>query len=243
MWTEGIFCGNFGRNVVGFGLCQRMWCGACYSSSTTTKFHVANRYDDNGETDDGDRIQSGWKARKDDDAKFHTARDGDDLLVAFECDFCIFSKLYKRLPKASGESETDDFTMSCICRVLLDAFWSRARSTVAGNTHLMRSTMRMTHILLGHKNGPYGNPGPLPEYDHCGYLVAIQMVAASLGQGRYSASYKQWDTIRRIKSLYSNHYRVTSKANWSSQSMISTKGTGAQMLTEDPCCSFWFQRF
>lgn len=200
--------------------------------------------DDKGENDDEDRIQSGWKVKEGDDFKFHRARDGDDLLVAFECDVCIFSKLYKRLPATGEGCEADRFAMACIRRVVLDSFWSRAKSTVTGNTYLMRSTMKkLTAGALGHIEGPYGHPGPLPDFDHCGYLVAMQMVAASLGQGRYSPSYKQWDTIRRIKSLYSNHYRTTARANHSTTSMVSTKGTGAQMMTEDPCCSFWFQRF
>ena len=175
--------------------------------------------------------------------KFHTARDGDDLLVSFECDFCIFSKLYRRLPYEMEGSDTDEFAMACIRRVVLDSFWSRAKSTVSGNTYLLRSTMKLTSGLLGHVNGPYGNPGPLPDFDHCGYLVAMQMVAASMGQGRYSSSYKQWDTICRVKSVYSNHYRSTSNANSATLSMVSNKGTGAQIMTEDPCCSFWFQRF
>ena len=159
-------------------------------------------------------------------------------MASFECDVCIFSKLYQRLPNELGGSEQDDFAMACIRRIVLDAFWSRASSTVLGNKNLMRATMKITTGLLGHLDGPYGNPGPLPDYDHCGYLVAIQMVASSIGKGRYSTSYKQWDTIRRVKSLYSNHYRTTAKSNWTTLSMMSTKGTGAQMVRD-----FWFQRF
>jgi hypothetical protein len=198
----------------------------------------------NGEMDDEDRIRSGWKPRRGHDKKFTVARDGDDLLVSFECDVCIFSKLYRRLPMSSAlHKESDEFAMACIRRITLDAFWSRAPSTVQGNKHLMRSTMAITAGLLGHVEGPYGNPGPLPNFDHCGYLVAMQMVASSLGKGRYEESHKQWDTIRRVRSLYSNHYRSTARANSYTTSMTSTKGSGAQMMTEDPCCSFWFQRF
>ena len=214
---------------MGFGTCRRMWCGVCYNSPATPKFHVAVLNDNNGETDDEDRIKSGWKARKGDNLKFHTARDGDDLLVSFECDFCIFSKLYRRLSYEMEGSDTDEFAMACIRRVVLDFFWSRAKSIVSFNTYLLRSTMRFPSGLLGPVDGPYGNPGSDPDFGNCGNLVAMQMVAASLSQGRYSPSYKQWDTICRVKSVYSNHYRSTSKANSAIMSMVSNKGAGAQI--------------
>ena len=72
--------------------------------------------------DDEDRLLSGWIPRKSDAKRFAQARDGDDLMVSFECDLCIFWKLYGRAP--SSESETDRFGMDCIRRVNLDAFWS-----------------------------------------------------------------------------------------------------------------------
>jgi hypothetical protein len=71
----------------------------------------------------------------------------------------------------------------CILQVALDSFWSHALSTVLGNTayFLMRSAMvRMTSTSsLGHIEGPSGHPGPLLNFDHCGYLLmAMQMVSA-----------------------------------------------------------------
>ena len=133
--------------------------------------------------------------------------------------------------------------MGCIRRIVLDAFWSRSSSTVTTNAAMMRATMLTTTSMLGHSEGPYGDPGPLPAYDHCGYLVAMQMVASSRGKGRYSPTHKQWDTIRKIKTLFSSHYRATAKANTGAVTMMSTKGVGPQVLTQDPCCSLWFQRF
>ena len=105
-WSEGIFCANFGRNVMGFETCRRTWCGRCYLSNGTLEFHVADLTNSNGEADDEDRVRSGWKPRKGDRTQFHTARDGDDLMVAFECNTCVFSKLYKRFPKRMMIQET-----------------------------------------------------------------------------------------------------------------------------------------
>ena len=41
--------------------------------------------------EDEDRLMSGWATRKLEQSRFLTARDGDDLLISFECDFCVFA--------------------------------------------------------------------------------------------------------------------------------------------------------
>ena len=61
--------------------------------------------------------------------------------------------------------------------------------------------------------GPYAEPGPLPPTDHCGYEVAMQIVLSSLDPGRHSPDYKQWDTIRRIRTVFSNQSRASRVAN------------------------------
>ena len=63
------------------------------------------------ELDDEDRIRSGWKPWKGEATRFREARNGDDLLLSFECKTCIFSKLYRRLPFEGNNTETDGFAM------------------------------------------------------------------------------------------------------------------------------------
>lgn len=221
-----------------------MWCGKCYSSDETVDFHIADLNDSNGEGDDGDRISSGWKVRKGDQLRFQCARAGDDLMVQFECDVCVFSKLFKRLPGTSAlDTSKDTFTLACIRRVNLDAFWSRASSTVMANTYLMRAMVRSAELNFGLTDGAVEDPGPLTSEDHCGYRVAIQMVASSLGVGRYSDSHKQWDTIRRVRSVYSNQFRASARGNATTLCLTDNKGANVQRMTMDPCSSLWFQRF
>jgi hypothetical protein len=88
-----------------------MWCGGCYTSTETPRFHIADATGSNGELNDEDRIQSGWKPRKGEATRFREARNGDDLLLSFECKTCIFSKLYRRLPFEGNNTETDGFAM------------------------------------------------------------------------------------------------------------------------------------
>lgn len=223
----------------GSSICQRMWCGKCYTSSKTIAFHVAS--DDLTPTGSGDedRLASGWSRRKGDVNRFATARNGDDLLVAFECDVCIFRKLFRR--DSEPHNQKDEFAMACIRRINLDAFWSRARATVESNTAKVREGLRISESLG--LNGPYLSPGPLPLEDHCGYEVALQMVAASLESGRYSETHKQWDTIRKLRSCYSNQVRASRSANSHTLSLADDKGSNYQKIALDPCGSLWFQRF
>ena len=190
--------------------------------------------------DDEDRLLSGWKPRKSDVGRFTSARNGDDLLVPFECDVCVFMKLFQREPDIEGNPK-DSFAMGCIRRVILDAFWSRARSTVDAKTSKIREGLALS-LSMG-MQGPYENPGPLPTHDHCGYEVAIQMVASSLGSGRYAESHKQWDTIRRFRSCYSNQIRAAREANSNPVVLADANGKQYQRIGRDACGSLWFYRF
>ena len=196
------------------------------------------------EDDDNDRLLSGWNPTKKDPDRFKVGRNGDDLLVSFECDLCIFRKLYRRNPNllpGTHASDTDNFAMTCIRRVNLDAFWSRARSTVASNAAKIREGLALS-ARIG-LTGPYLAPGPLPSFDHCGYEVALQMVVASLEVRRYATTHKQWNTIRRLRSAYSNQIRSSRIANQMCLALADGKGSTYNRLSVEPCGSLWFQRF
>ena len=217
-----------------------MWCGRCYSSAPHSDFFTADP--DNLFTEEGDdnRLVTGWKAKSSDQGRDRYARNGDDLMVAFECDFCVFGKVYERPPDLM--SPTDKFVgMACIGRVILDAFWSRSRATVASNASRFREII-LNSALLGFEP-PYSSPGPLPTFDHCGYQVAILMVAKSLEPGRHSASHMQWDTIRKLRASYSNQIRAAAVSNSITLTLSNNKGSGYERLTADPCGSLWFNRF
>lgn len=216
-----------------------MWCGKCYTSAPDPEFFTADPNNMFAEEGDEDRLVSGWKEKPSDKGRYTSARDGDDLLVSFECDTCVFIKMFQRLP--DNESITDNRSLSCIRRVILDAFWSRARSTVNSNTLRYREIISLSESL-GFEP-PYNDPGPLPGFDHCGYKIAVLMVAKSLEAGRYSSTHTQWDTIRKLRSTYSNQIRASRIANASPLSLADTKGSGYQRITMDPCGSLWFHRF
>ena len=55
--------------------------------------------------------------------------------------FCVFGKLFDHEPDVNGNQQ-DAYVMACIRRVILDAFWSRARGTVEANTSKVREGLK-----------------------------------------------------------------------------------------------------
>jgi hypothetical protein len=58
----------------------------------------------------------------------------------------------------------------------------------------------------------------------------------------YSDSYTQFDTIRKLRTAFSNHCRASAKANRISMALGDQKGRYLRFAT-DLCSSFWFYRF
>ena len=214
--------------------------------------------------EDVDMMGNVWRIDPGESHKFHQVRMGDHLMVAFECDRCVFQKLYQREPIKSEEDalsaaiasnlfqerngyypmfnqENDERALATIRRMILDAFWSRASSTVRANAKIIQKGCELS-ASLG-LDPPYLEPGPLPSFDHCGYGVAIQMLLASQEPGRHSSVYKQFDTIRRFKTGYGNQIRASGQANAAVTAIGDADGKTYQRVCSDPCTSIWFGRF
>jgi hypothetical protein len=159
-------------------------------------------------------------------------------MVPFECDTCVFRKLRDRSPDVTDPA--DELLLACIRRINLDAFWSRSKHTVRGNREKISLSIELSKTVG--LEGPYLVDGALPDFDHCGYEVAIDTVLYSRRPGSHSKEYTQFDTVRKLRSAYSNHCRSTAQANRSSWSIGDTRGK-YQRLGTDPCGSFWFFRF
>ena len=199
-------------------------------------FHTFQR-EGSGE-DDADRLANVWRKKQKHLHAFHRARRGDHLMTQFECDLCVFRKLKRMEPDRKNETHT--LLLACIRRVNLDAFWSRASSTVEANASKIEQGLRLS-AMVG-LDGPYLEPGPLPAHDHCGYETAIQMVLASKAGGKHSSKYTQWDTIRKLRSSYSNQVRAAATANSRTLTVGDDEGKYTR-ITSDVCGSLWFHRF
>ena len=201
-------------------------------------FHIHSQERVEEENDGQDRIESEWnKIHKSKDDFIH-ARNGDHLLIPFECDYCIFYKLKNHIPRLNHPQ--DQLLMGCLRRMNLDAFWSRTTSTVRANT-LRANRMKKLSDLVGLSTS-FIHTDHLPPYDHCGYEVAVQILLASRKGGKYSERYTQFDTIRHLRSTYSNFVRASPQANKTVSALGDFHGNYARLVS-DPCGSFFFKRF
>ena len=159
-------------------------------------------------------------------------------MTPFECDRCVFRKLKKHEPR--DENQQDQFLLQLIRRAILDAFWSRARSTV--NQNLSKIKM----ILKFSKNvgleGPFWTNLLYPRYDHCGYELAIDTLQYSRKPGKHSNTHTQFDTVRKLRSAYGNWARTTPES--SNGSWVVTQSNGrASRLSKDLSGLLWYYRF
>jgi hypothetical protein len=180
-----------------------------------------------------------WGRKSSSKDDYLRARDADCTLVPFECDLCIFRKLTKT-EFLNPRNPQHSLLMSCTRRLNLDAFWSRSTATVQGQRDKLKQGLALSR-LVG-LEGPYANEGPYPSFDHVGYEVAVQMLLMSRRKGLHSPTHLQFDTIRKLRTVYGNHLRASPQANRVTLSLGDQKGRYTR-FTYDKCASLWFYRF
>ena len=57
--------------------------------------------------------------------------------------------------------------------------------------------------------GPFESKGIIPEFDHCVYEVAIEMLIYSTKPGRHSKEHIQFETILQLRTCYGNFDRIS----------------------------------
>jgi hypothetical protein len=198
-----------------------MWCGNCYTSDEEVLFHVRQdpRLARGGsiiDLADEDRLGNVWRASPPDPLAFHYARDGEHLMVSFECDHCVFSKI-RRGERPNLSYEPDKLLMACIRRVILDSFWSRASRTVSSNRQVINRRLAL-------------------------YEVACQVVLDSRGRCLYHDDHKQFDTVRVFRTAYHNQAACSVMNSGSILSLGNEKGE-YQRFAREATASVWYQRF
>jgi hypothetical protein len=68
--------------------------------------------------EDADRMGNAWRIDPGEANKFHQARMGDHLMVAFECDLCVFRKLFRCNPIITSEEAVSASITSEVLREL-----------------------------------------------------------------------------------------------------------------------------
>lgn len=82
----------------------------------------------------------------------------------------------------------------------------------------------------------------MPSNDHCGYQVAVEMVLNSTHPRKHSKEYLQFDTIRQLRTSFSNFEQISSENAFKSMSVMNgTAGDG--VIHQSAASSLWFKQF
>ena len=208
-----------------------MWHARCYVQSERDAFPVLKASD----LDDALMDEEDMGDMTDDPERFKAARAGDFLMCPFQCDACTFFNLKGRYPLA--ESNADEMLQVCIRRALLDAFWSRERSTVQKNRGEMIGFLEASESLG--VVSPLPVRGPFPVGDFWGVGTACVMLK-TMRSGR-NADQIQFETARKVRSVVSNF--VHTVPGGVGMATVSSGDRGGQFFTGSPTNSFWFRRF
>lgn len=178
-----------------------------------------------------------WR-RETDENRFMCARDGDMICAPFQCEECWFINLMKR--KSCDWSLGDKRILGYIRRVNLDVFWSREKSTVRSNLGSLRKGYRLSKELgmppIAFRQGPW------KVADGQGMQIAIEVLRASQEKGRNDETYVQFDSIRKIRTAYSNLFE--SSLGGARTSRTFKGGYGKTFaLTSSPTDSLLFRMF
>ena len=149
-WTRGLFCANFCHSIRVGPPCQKTWCAKCYSSKEAPKFFIAAAKP--SEAGDEDRLDTGSRNQGRDPQAFERARVGDDLMTQFECDVCVFRKLYHGEP--NPHSEPKKLAEVCSRRVATGCVLKQG--FLHGNTERVQA-----------QRGPKAVPETRPEWSLC----------------------------------------------------------------------------
>ena len=173
----GIFCSNFLRIEKYFPPWYAVWCGECHLPHLEYHFQVQIS------------LAVGYKKSRDLETekllnnRLRIARDGDNLMgIPFLCDLCHFRNVNYRDP-IHGNAR-DNYTLLCIRRKILDAFWSRETSTVSGNfRRLRRDYFDSVEALI--IRIPVPITGTDGVRDVVGMVCALQTLDASRSKGKW----------------------------------------------------------
>jgi hypothetical protein len=180
--------------------------------------------------EDGEDLGNHLDARR-----FKTGRAGDHLMTPFQCELCHFRNIYHRNPET--RASLDQEALAFFRRASLDAFWSRAPSTVKGNLvegkRNHRFSVRMGAPCLVPEMGPY------PLHDSMGMMSAASVLDRSLDRGK-SEEHVQWDTFRGTRSFLTN---ATQAGVSGLGETVGAYEKSKMWISGVVTHSFWFSRF
>ncbi len=176
-----------------------------------------------------------WQTPDQEDVSLR-ARNGDHLVVPFQCDLCVFRNLTRW--NSFLQEPQDALLLCCIRRINLDSVWGRESATVSATLRAASQMVKLWDTVRIPPTLPHR--GPFPVEDSFGYGVAVSMVLKSLEPGKYS-NFQQFKTIRKLRAGFSNIYMSSLDGCGSLRTMGGERAK--YFLTDNPTQSLWFERF
>ena len=96
---SGVICGNFGHERIQGYRCSGVYYAKCYRQYDDNRFPVLG--DDNVD----DSLMGVNDLEPDDPQRFKEARNGDHMMLPFQCDMCYFINIHHRLPIAGNSGD------------------------------------------------------------------------------------------------------------------------------------------
>ena len=165
-----------------------MWYGRYYCAAEEESFPLTKPQDEEG----FDLTQSEDRLRN------LCARDGDHLLVPFQCDLCHFRNITNRDP---GQSVEYVKLIVAIRRANLDIFWVKEPGPVAAT--------KREGVKIGRLGASVGLVELFPAMGSFllkgtqGMGIAVCMLQRLLDKDRYRDTL-QFETVRKLRSTFSN---------------------------------------
>ena len=131
--------------------------------------------------------------------------------------------------------------MNAIRRANLDAFWSRSRGTVYSNANWFKKTLSLSSQFGLRK--PFPPVCAMPVEDITGHGVAVVELMASLQPGKYHEDHCQFDTVRKIRSTYSNVWGASRHGTLENITTLSGDDKNRHTFTRCPTNTDWFAKF
>lgn len=224
---NGVFCANFATSRLHWTPCRSVWHGRCYTPHPDEHFYYHVATDEEG---------FDWRPPEA-FTRYRQGRDGDHLVTTFQCDLCCFRNLHRRDPQP--DLLADSLLLCAIRRANLDAMWGREPHTVNATLRAAKNMIaQWTKVGLAPQFPPLG---PFPVCDSLGLGVAVAMLMKSLEPGRHSATYQQFETIRKLRAGFSNIYMASQEGVMGLRTVGGDKVN--HYLTHSPTQSKWFEMF
>ena len=142
-------------------------------------------------------------------------------MLPFQCDVCWFLNLRGRAPR--NNCLEDDSLRIHIRRANLDAMWAKEPGTVRSVLGQEKKARELL-LELGLEDPNYPTRGPWPVGDPLGMTTCLVILQASKRKGRHQSQYQQFDTIRKLRGVYTNLYQSSPVAEGHSLVFAGEKG-------------------